>query len=89
MRRLSARPVFLARVLNFFKRCIRVLPVPHKEGQITAVSECSNRGNCDREEGICKCYSGYVGVDCSVQNILALSDADKATLSNQKKKSKK
>ncbi len=57
---------------------------PHKEGTYEYVSECSNRGICDRDSALCKCFSGYTSHDCSVQNILALSDADKAA---QNKKS--
>ena len=58
---------------------------PHDVGTYDYVSECSNRGLCDRESAICKCFSGYTSHDCSVQNILALSDEDKAALMNKKK----
>jgi hypothetical protein len=27
-------------------------------------AECSNRGSCDRDTGICTCYSGYFGLAC-------------------------
>ena len=27
-------------------------------------AECSNRGTCDRDTGICTCYSGYFGLAC-------------------------
>jgi len=43
---------------------------PHKDGAYEYVSECSNRGLCD-EYGVCDCFDGYTGVDCSIQNILA------------------
>jgi len=33
---------------------------------------CSNRGICDYETGICKCFRGYYDDDCSVQHALAL-----------------
>lgn len=35
-------------------------------------STCSNRGICDYESGICKCFKGYYDDDCSVQHALAL-----------------
>eukprot|EP00984_Skeletonema_dohrnii_P000629 scaffold195_cov118-Skeletonema_dohrnii-CCMP3373.AAC.1 len=60
---------------------------PPQEGTYEYVSECSNRGNCDRESALCKCFSGYTSHDCSVQNILALSEEDKAAAMNKKKTS--
>jgi hypothetical protein len=36
------------------------------------VSQCSNRGNCDTKSGLCKCFKGYTGDDCSVQSVLAI-----------------
>jgi hypothetical protein len=32
--------------------------------------ECSNRGQCDRMTGMCKCYGGYYGVACHRQTVL-------------------
>ena len=60
---------------------------PPQEGTYEYASECSNRGNCDRESALCKCFSGYTSHDCSVQNILALSEEDKAAAMNKKKTS--
>ena len=32
--------------------------------------ECSNRGQCNRETGVCACYSGYFGLACQRQTVL-------------------
>ena len=54
---------------------------PHKDGTTKYVSECSGRGLCgdgyglDLDEqidaGICSCFDGYTGNDCSKQSVLA------------------
>jgi len=33
-------------------------------------AECSNRGLCDGQTGLCTCFSGYTGEDCSVQTVM-------------------
>jgi hypothetical protein len=33
-------------------------------------AECSNRGACDRETGLCQCFDGYYGHNCAQQSIL-------------------
>jgi hypothetical protein len=38
----------------------------------TYVAECSNRGICDSETGICECFSGYTGQACDEMNALAM-----------------
>jgi len=37
----------------------------------TESSECSDRGLCDRESGICVCFPGYTGNSCHIQNAAA------------------
>jgi len=36
------------------------------------VNECSNRGICARDTGLCNCFPGYTNDDCSVQNSISL-----------------
>jgi len=45
---------------------------PATTGTYTYVSECSNRGICDSEAGLCECFKGYTNDDCSVQSSLAV-----------------
>ena len=33
--------------------------------------ECSDRGNCNTDTGLCECFIGYTSDDCSKQNTLA------------------
>ncbi|KAF1774880.1 EGF-like domain, extracellular [Phytophthora cactorum] len=35
-------------------------------------SQCSGRGICDTETGVCDCFKGYTNDNCDTQNILAL-----------------
>jgi hypothetical protein len=36
------------------------------------VAECSNRGLCDRDNGVCKCFPGYTSDSCELQSSLAV-----------------
>ena len=35
--------------------------------------ECSNRGLCDHESGVCNCFAGFYGSACNIQDALAAS----------------
>ena len=43
-----------------------------KQVEYEYVSECSNRGTCDTDEGLCMCFTGFAGDDCSVISALAI-----------------
>jgi len=45
---------------------------PAKESSYNYVAQCSNRGICQEESGLCECFSGYTGDSCSEQNSLAV-----------------
>jgi len=36
------------------------------------VSECANRGLCNRESGVCECFTGYTNDNCDTQSSLAV-----------------
>jgi len=57
----SDRPKF--RIYKFF---------PSADSTYNYVAECSNRGLCQRDTGLCSCFPGYTNDDCSVQNSIAL-----------------
>lgn len=57
---------------------------PHKDGTYQYVSQCSNRGLCEAKTGLCKCFKGYTGIDCSIQNVLAGAELDKAVVAKKK-----
>ncbi|CAK4080206.1 unnamed protein product [Aphanomyces euteiches] len=46
-------------------------PAPPTTGYYEYVSECSGRGLCARDTGICQCFKGYTDDNCDNQNILA------------------
>merc|ERR1712185_252361 len=41
------------------------------ESGSTEQAECSNRGICDSEAGVCECFTGYPGNNCGIQSALA------------------
>jgi len=45
---------------------------PATTGNYQFVSECSNRGVCDSDSGMCDCNAGWEGGACTVQNALAM-----------------
>ena len=60
--RMLARRVCVARRL-----CTHVLLTLVAQEHVT----CSNRGVCDYDTGLCKCFKGFYLVDCSLQSALA------------------
>ena len=37
--------------------------------------DCSNRGICDYSTGVCNCFKGYAGMDCSNTNALSTGNS--------------
>jgi hypothetical protein len=46
-------------------------PVNSASSTVNYVGQCSNRGLCDNTQGVCTCFNGYTGIDCSNVNALA------------------
>ena len=46
--------------------------VPYAGDTYEYVSQCSNRGICNNEDGLCDCYKGYTGQHCEEQSTVAL-----------------
>jgi len=44
---------------------------PSVDSSYTYVSECSNRGICDYDNGLCKCFTGYTGDACDQQSLVS------------------
>jgi hypothetical protein len=45
---------------------------PSSESSYTYVAQCSNRGICNTENGLCECFGGYTGDGCQFQSSLAV-----------------
>jgi len=45
---------------------------PSTASDYTYVAPCSNRGICDTDAGVCKCFSGYTSDSCHEQNSLSV-----------------
>jgi len=45
---------------------------PSKASQYTYVAECSNRGICNTETGLCECFPGYTSDSCHEQSSISL-----------------
>jgi len=45
---------------------------PSSSSDYTYVAQCSNRGICDTDAGVCKCFSGYTSDSCHEQNSLSV-----------------
>jgi hypothetical protein len=56
----NSAPVF---VYKFF---------PNTNSNYEYVAQCSNRGLCNKEEGLCECFAGYTGDACQIQASLAV-----------------
>jgi hypothetical protein len=46
--------------------------IPAKASSYEYVAECSNRGTCSRDTGVCECFPGYSSDNCHTQSSLAL-----------------
>ncbi|KAF4142132.1 EGF-like domain [Phytophthora infestans] len=56
---------------NTILKAYKVTP-PDKAYQYNYVSQCSGRGICDTQIGVCDCFKGYTNDNCDTQSILAL-----------------
>jgi len=45
---------------------------PNENSNYEYVAQCSNRGLCNNDEGLCECFSGYTGDACQIQASLAV-----------------
>lgn len=45
---------------------------PNVDSNYEYVAQCSNRGLCNTDEGLCECFAGYTGDACQIQASLAV-----------------
>jgi len=45
---------------------------PNENSNYEYVAQCSNRGICNNDEGLCECFAGYTGDACQIQASLAV-----------------
>jgi len=45
---------------------------PNVNSNYEYVAQCSNRGLCNNDEGLCECFAGYTGDACQIQSSLAV-----------------
>lgn len=45
---------------------------PNRDSSYEYVAQCSNRGICDTQSGLCNCFGGYTGDACQFQSSLAV-----------------
>jgi hypothetical protein len=72
--------ITLDRPVLFSTASVRIAPAPIfkftpadlNKGAYVYAGECSTRGLCNRETGICKCFKGYTNDNCNQQSALAM-----------------
>ncbi|KAL3671883.1 hypothetical protein V7S43_002551 [Phytophthora oleae] len=57
---------------NTILKVYKVLTSPTDAYKYNYVSQCSGRGLCTPDTGVCACFKGYTNDNCNTQNILAL-----------------
>ena len=46
--------------------------IPAEESNYEYVAECSNRGKCNRDTGVCQCFPGYTKDNCAEQTTIVM-----------------
>jgi hypothetical protein len=61
-----------ARIFKFYpKNPMEATRTKFNYGGYPYAGECSMRGNCNAENGLCECFNGYTGDNCGIMNALA------------------